>query len=298
MNSVDDQKSAEPGQQADTIEAQVFIPSDGKSQRSRLALWQIILLTFAGVAVAIFWFLFTSKSVLLDFKPAAADVSISGGFAFELGGVYLLREGEYQVVAQAPLHEPLQAPISVGEERNQRIQLEFEPLPGFLTLALSPADATVVVDGQPAAETTRLELAAGLREITVSHPRYIESTVTVDMQGKQIEQSERIELAPNWANVEVMSEPAGASIWIDDQPTDLQTPATIEALAGEREVSVRLDGYKTHRERIFAQAGLALSLAPVQLEQADATVTVTSRPQGAGVTINGRFMGQTPIDLE
>lgn len=299
MNSVENQDPSAREQHTDTIEAQVFVPSDSKPQRAKLALWQILLLTLACIAVVIFWFLFTSKSVLLEFKPAAAaDVSISGGFAFELGGVYLLRQGEYQVVARAPLYEPLQANIDVGPERNQRIQLGLVPLPGFLTLALSPADANVVIDGQPAAGTTRLELAAGEHEITVSHPRYIEKTITVDMQGKQIEQSQRVELAPNWANVEVTSKPAGASIWIDNEPTGMQTPATIEALAGEREVSVRLDGFKTHRERIFAQAGIALSLAPVSLEQADATVTVTSQPQGAGVTVNGRFMGQTPLELD
>ncbi|CAE7460270.1 Sumf1 [Symbiodinium pilosum] len=216
----------------------------------------------------------------------------------DVRGVYLLREGKYEISAQTPLYEPLQEAIRVGSERNQRIALEFVPLPGFLTLQLSPADASIEINGQPEQVTPRLELAAGQHEITVSHPRYISNTLTVVMQGKQIEQSERIELAPNWADVAVTSQPAGASIWIDNQPTGLQTPATIEALAGEREVSIRLEGYKTHRERIFAQAGLALSLAPVDLEQADAAVTVTSRPQGAGVTVNGRFMGQTPLELD
>jgi formylglycine-generating enzyme required for sulfatase activity len=298
MSKIEDQNPDTPGQHDDTIEARAFVPSDSKPRRARLALWQIVLLAFAATAVAIFWFLFTSKSVLLDFQPQAAEVSVSGGFAFELGGVYLLRKGEYEISAQTPLYEPLQETIRVGSERNQRIALEFVPLPGFLTLQLSPTDASIEINGQPEQVTPRIELAAGQHEITVSHPRYISNTLTVVMQGKQIEQSEGVELAPNWADVAVTSEPVGASIWIDNQPTGQQTPATIEALAGEREVSIRLEGYKTHRERIFAQAGLALSLAPVSLEQADATVTVTSQPQGAGVTVNGRFMGQTPLELD
>ncbi|XOV81556.1 MAG: PEGA domain-containing protein [bacterium] len=287
-----------PDQRSDVIEAQVYVPSESQPKRARLAPWQIILLSFATLAVAVFWFLFTSKSVLLDFQPAATEVSIQGGFAFELGGVYLLREGEYDILAQSELHKPLQQRIRVGEARNQRIALAFVPLPGFLTLQITPDDATIEIDGQPIPVAPRLELAAGTHEITVSHPRYISRTMTVVIEGKQIEQTEAVELEPNWADVAVTSEPPGAGIWIDNNPTGLTTPATIEALAGEREVSVRLEGYKTHRERIFAQAGLPLTLAPVTLEQADATVTVTSQPRGAGVTVNGRFMGQTPLELD
>ena len=173
MSKIEDQNPDTPGQHNETIEPRVFVPSDSKPRRARLALWQIVLLAFATTAVAIFWFLFTSKSVLLEFQPQAAQVSVSGGFAFELGGVYLLREGEYEISAQTPLYEPLQETIRVGSERNQRIALEFVPLPGFLTLQLSPTDASIELNGQPEQVTPRIELAAGQHEITVSHPRYI-----------------------------------------------------------------------------------------------------------------------------
>ncbi len=134
--------------------------------------------------------------------------------------------------------------------------------------------------------------------MTVSHPRYLSSETRVDIQGKQIEQTLEINLAPNWAEVNVDSQPSGASIWIDNTPTGLRTPAVVQALAGEREISIRMDGFKTHRERVFAQAGMPMSLAPAQLVRADATLFVTSTPAGAGVTINGRFVGQTPLELD
>jgi len=123
--------------------------------------------------------------------------------------------------------------------------------------------------------------------------------VTTDsIEGKQIEQELNIALAPNWSDVSIASTPAGAAILVDNEDSGSVTPAVVEALAGEREIAIMLDGYKTHRQRIFAQAGQAVSLPPVTLVQADAQLRLSSTPQGAGVTVNGRFMGQTPVQLD
>lgn len=298
MNNPDGNIPNAPDSNNNAIEAQHFVPSESGAKGSRIALWQLVLLFFATIAIAVFWFLFTSKSVLLDFSPTATVVDVQRGISFELGGVYLLREGEYEISAQAPLHEPLQETIEVGDARNQRIPLAFTPLPGFLQLTLNPRDARVAIDAQPADATAAIQLPAGPHQVSVSHPRYLSTETRIDIQGKQIEQTLEVILAPNWAEVSVDSLPAGASIWIDNSPTELQTPATVEALAGEREISIRLEGFKTHRERIFAQAGMPISLSSAQLVRADATLFVTSTPAGAGVTVNGRFLGQTPLELD
>ncbi len=138
MNNPDGNIANAPDSVDDAIEAQLFVPSESVTKDPRIALWQIVLLLLATVAIAVFWFLFTSKSVLLDFSPSATVVDVQGGISFELGGIYLLRQGEYKISAQAPLHEPLQETIQVGDERNQRIPLAFTPLPGFLTFSLDP----------------------------------------------------------------------------------------------------------------------------------------------------------------
>ncbi len=273
-----------------------FDPSS-ETVKSRFSVWQILLGIVLAAVAAVFWFLFTSKSVQVNFNPNADRVSVSGGISFELGGVFLLREGEYVIEADAPLHEPLSTTVQVGQERNQYVELDFTPLPGFLAIETEPHDAQIMVDGQ-VVEDNPVELAAGTHQVSVNHPRYLPTSEAVHVEGKQIQQEAHFELAPNWAEVDLVSDPPGATIFIDEEDTTLRTPATIEALAGEREIRVSLDGYKSHRERIFAQAGDSMTLDPVKLIQADATLKVTSQPTGAGITINGRFVGQTPLTLD
>ena len=280
------------------IQPTQFIPSGEAVASARIHRWHVVLATFIVVALFIFWFLFTSKSVQLRFEPAPSEVSVSGGVSFELGGVYLLREGTYQISANSPLHEPMRQDIEVTSERNQVVNLNFTPLPGFLSLQLYPLDAEVAVNGEPRPHLQPLELPAGQHELEVSHARYLPSAQIVDIEGKQIEQSLAVKLQPNWAEVRIASTPPGAQVWLDNEDLQQVTPATIEALAGEREIRVQLNGYKSHRERIFAQAGVALTLAPIKLVQADAQLRLTSSPSSAGVTVNGQFVGQTPLQLD
>ena len=120
----------------------------------------------------------------------------------------------------------------------------------------------------------------------------------VTIEGKQIEQTLSVALEPNWSDVTISSTPPGATILIDNEDSGMVTPAVVEALAGEREIAIMREGYKTHRQRIFAQAGQVVALPPVTLVQADAQLRVSSTPRGAGVTVNGRFVGQTPVQLD
>ena len=67
-----------------------------KLSKAQLIIVAVLIPTLIGV-----WFLFTAKSVRLTFEPAVESVSVHGGLSIELGGIFLLRAGDYQVNASA-----------------------------------------------------------------------------------------------------------------------------------------------------------------------------------------------------
>ena len=281
----------------DTIEAVQFRPSTA-AKESRFGIWHYLIAVAASIALFIFWFIFTTRSVAFDFTPNAENIAVSGGLSFELANVLLLREGEYTITATTDLHEPFEETIIVGPEANQTFAFSFIPLPGFLTIDPSPSDALIEIDGVPVNNLELIELKAGQHEVSVSHPRYQPTAQIVDITGKQEQQQLAVELDPNWSDVSISTIPVDADILIDGELWPSPTPATIEALAGEREITIRKEGFKTHRQRIFAQAMQPMSLEPVTLVQADAQLRVTTSPTNAGVLVNGQFMGQSPIELD
>ena len=265
----------------------------------RLSRVQIITIAVLIPAVLAVWFLFTAKSVRLTFDPEVESVSVSGGPSLALGGIYLLRQGEYQVQASAPGFYDLDAKLNVGDQRNQLHHFQLSKLPGLVTFEAEPAGAEIAIDGiiSGVTPTNALEVPAGSRQITFSAPRYQPLALVVDITGMHEPQTISGTLTPNWAEVTLATEPAGATIYLDDEPTGALTPATIEALAGEHEVRVKLAGHREHRQRILVAAEEKITLPTFTLQQADGLINVTTRPAGAGVTLNGTFQGESPLEL-
>ena len=91
----------------------------------RLTRAQIITIAILLPTLFAVWFLFTAKSVQLTFDPEVESVSVSGGPSLSLGGIYLLRQGEYQVAASAPGYYDLDATLNVGKTATSCITFSF-----------------------------------------------------------------------------------------------------------------------------------------------------------------------------
>ena len=83
------------------IQAAAFAPSTVESQTRGWSATQVLILVATVLALFLIWFLFTAKSVRLAFSAPTQSVTLGGGFSLNLGEVFLLREGSYQLVAQA-----------------------------------------------------------------------------------------------------------------------------------------------------------------------------------------------------
>ncbi len=258
-----------------------------------------IISTAVLLAVAWFvWFIFTAKSVQLTFDPPDASASISGGFDITLGGIFVLREGTYELHANAEGYETLTTPLNIGEARNQAYTFALTPLPGRIDFDTQPASAEVFVDGVSIGTTPlkAVDVAAGEHKISFRNARYLPQELTVTIDGKRAEQAFAATLVPNWATITMASEPAGASVFVDDQEIGV-TPGAFEIVAGVHELRMKHAGFKSWRARLEVAATQDQTLADVKLEAADGLVAIASKPPGAGVTLNGTYRGETPLEV-
>ncbi|MEJ2088474.1 MAG: SUMF1/EgtB/PvdO family nonheme iron enzyme, partial [Gammaproteobacteria bacterium] len=60
---------------------------------------------------------------------------------------------------------------------------------------------------------------------------------------------------------------------------------------------LRRSGYRPHRQRILVAAEEQVELPAFTLQQADGLVNVRTSPSGAGVTLNGEFQGESPLEI-
>lgn len=294
---------SEKGESRYAIEAIPFEPSKIERAIKRWSSGQIVLAASIAIVLFTLWFLFTAKSVRINFSAPTQAISLSGGFHIEFGNVFLLRRGEYEVVATAEGYETFSVKFEVNDERNQTLFFELTPTPGHLSIKVTPEDASFQVEGlqlwtQAVSGELVLRLPAGTHELMARHPRYQEARNTVEIDGKGQMQNIAIELVPNWSKIFIDSRPMGADIVIDGQAAGVTTPQEVEVLAGEKQIELQLRGFKAHRRQIFSEPGRDQKLQIVALEKADAQLRLSSVPSGAFVSIDGNYIGATPLEVD
>lgn len=309
-NPTDPDSSVDPAASAETTSAETtndeiirpvgYQPQQRtKQKRFDLTRWQIVAICIAIPTLIVVWFLFTAKSVRLEFSPVVDSVTISGGMSFELGGIHLLREGEYRVAASAVGYHPLLETLEVTGERSQTHDFDLLKLPGQVTFESIPAEAQIVVDNATVGLTPSPAIAidAGIRKVIYTAQRYQPLEFDVDIIGMNEAQTVTGTLLPDWADVTITTIPEGAEVFVDDETSGQLTPAIVEIGSGEREIMLRISGHKNHRQRILLAAQEKITLPTITLQQADGVLNVVTRPRGAGVTLNGQFQGESPIEL-
>ncbi|CAN5135404.1 PEGA domain-containing protein [soil metagenome] len=290
-----------PAAEPTRIEPVAFRPTVGSKRRRPGYLRPVPILALAvllglGLIAA---FMFTARSVQLEFDPPADEVALRGRLpAITIGGRHLAQSGDYVLRAEKSGYRPLETRIRIGDQQNQTLQFQLEKLPGVLDVRVSNVAAKVTIDGVSRGSTPLegLRLAPGAHRIVVSAPRYLPWLATVDIEGAAVEQEIDLELTPGWAPVNVISRPSSAAVLVDGEMLG-RTPLTVDLDDGPREVAVSLDGYKTYRSVVEVTGNVPQSLPEIVLEKAAGLVSLRSSPPGAQVTADGVYRGQTPLEL-
>jgi formylglycine-generating enzyme required for sulfatase activity len=271
----------------------------GRSPSRPIGRRVLVVLTIAVVAVLV-WYTFTGVSVrvLVDPQPDALDID-GGLFALHFGDRYLLRPGEYDLRVEKAGYRSLEEHIEVGRESNQTVRYRLLKLPGKVSFTSSPeASAEVFVDGVSIGQTpiADAEIEAGAHLIELRAPRYLVHEGELEVEGMGQPQTLEVELIPAWAPVLVSSIPDGANVVYEGVEQGL-TPITLELLQGPQRLTLRQSGYDESKVEFEVIANQPLELAPVELVKSKAKLTLESKPAGATVSVDGRFVGHTPTEV-
>ena len=245
--------------------------------------------------------LFTAKSVEFEIEPIGPDsFDIEGGwFRLPIGDRVLLRKGNYKVNIEKQGYYDVGQTFVVGDEPSMTVRLRMRKKPGRLHVVTEPlVDAVVTVDESLVGKAPYgpVEVEPGEHAIRVESDRFLpfEDFITVAGLGRL--ENLHVQLVPRWANIDVRSEPSGATIYSGDDEVGT-TPAVVQLLEGTHDLTVVKDGFAAWDGNIVAVPNVSQTLPSIRLQAADARLLVNTIPRGANVTVNGRYRGQSPISL-
>lgn len=171
--------------------------------------------------------------------------------------------------------------IEVPESGDTSVEIELDPLVGYLSVNSTPPLAKVILDGKKELGETPLDL----REIPIGEHTYevvkenwepVQSTITIE-ENYRYKRTHL--LKPKAARLVVYSYPTGAQIRLNNQPQTQTTPAKIEVAPGAYTVAVAAKGFTTREVRVEV-AATEEKTVEVRLEEGEAPPGMVLVPAG------------------
>ncbi|MGD1975031.1 MAG: SUMF1/EgtB/PvdO family nonheme iron enzyme [Desulfobacterales bacterium] len=253
------------------------------------------------------WFVFTARQVVIHIDPQPEKISIEGGLAApKIGAYYLMRPGEYTLEATRQCFELLAKRFVVSGDKSQELTFSMAKLPGRLSFQAHRSgqpsvlleEARVSIDGREinTSRPQELRVNPGRRVVEIRAERYQNLREEIVVQGCDIHQKFDYALVPAWSDITIDSIPDNATVLIDGKTVG-STPTTLELLAGNHNIELKLERFKPWRTRLAVDANRSQVLDTVRLQPADGTLALQTNPSGANIMLSNTFAGQTPTTL-
>jgi hypothetical protein len=168
------------------------------------------------VLILLSYLLFSARSIQFHIQPGEPDdFSISGGwFTLPFGDRVLMREGSYTVHVRKEGYFNVDQGLVVDETPSRTVLVEMRKLPGRLSFSVDPAvDALVIVDEVQVGKAPfgPVELEPGVHSVSVAAEGFLPFRDQFAGPGLGLQQEVNVQLVPRWANIEIASEPPGAT---------------------------------------------------------------------------------------
>jgi len=166
---------------------------------------------------------------------------------------------------------------------------------GKLDVTTKPKGAQVVLGGHLAGVTPLkgVLVPVGEHEVTVRMEGYAPERFVLSVAERKTTKK-RLKLTPRFGQLAVTTKPAGATVQVDGQVAGKTPLGSLPLAPGTHAVVVGLDGYEREQRTAVIQAGKTAKLK-LKLRATHGKLSVTSRPKGATVAVDGQVVGQTPI---
>ncbi len=194
-------------------------------------------------------------SVIVESEPSGASVLVDG----EVWGKTPLqldevRSGAYSVQVSMDPYGSEVRNLDVEDGQQVRLSVDLTAKVGILRLVSEPpgASVTMVEQGRPLGDTPLRDVpvAPGIYTLRIERQGYDTVDRIVPIEAG-VSVSDSVRLVQHVGHLQIETEPAGATVYVDGQMVEGTTPLIVRQVqAGKREVTVSLAGYVDHIEQV------------------------------------------------
>jgi hypothetical protein len=172
------------------------------------------------------------------------------------------------------------------------------PEPGGLYITSTPPGAAIYMNEveQGLTPLTLENVQPGRYEFDIIRPLYLSEQFAVDVKPLDYT-THHIELTPNFGRLHIETDPTGAAVYINDEERGFTPFELSQVETGSYNLKLVKSRYHDAGEVLEVAAGDTI-LRNIQLKPKFGRLVITSEPSGAALSLDGKAIGSTPVDVD
>ncbi|MDO8828133.1 PEGA domain-containing protein [Methylophaga sp.] len=207
-----------------------------------------------------------------------------------------LPAGEHQLSVQHPYYQTMTIDLVLSRGETMAEDVELQSLQGEFTVKSVPSGAMVTIDQAEVGQTPlTLPLQGGLHNVKVALAKYENIEETIEIKNSKPEVERNYRLSAETAGVRLQLQPAGGQLTLNGLRVENSGLISVEADKSHR-LTYSKPGFITQSETFTLSTNEKRSF-DITLKPEMGKIEVLSTPSAA-VTVDGKTVGNTPIELD
>jgi hypothetical protein len=183
--------------------------------------------------------------------------------------------------------------IYLGAGITKELDITLEPITGSIFVSSTPSGASVYLDDVDMNKITPCmlsEVVVGQHTIKLTKSDFFDTITTVSVSvGETLHLHENL---AGYGSLNISSDPSGAKVYLDGSHTG-ETPQNISTVVGNHTIKLTKSDYDDEIKNVSLSVGETLHLH--ENLTGYGSLSISSIPYGANVSVDGNYTGKTPL---
>ena len=164
-----------------------------------------------------------------------------------------IKTGTHTLLIKKELYADYTTQFTIADGEAKQLNIALTPTFGTILINTNPANSTLFINKEKQPINTVIKKPAGNYFIEITNEKYYTIAKNIELTQQQ-QYTETITLTPKTGNIEIITTPDEAEVWLNNIKQTRTTPMVIrDVMVGDYGVEIKKNGYTTLQKNIIVK---------------------------------------------
>ena len=204
-----------------------------------------------------------------------------------------IKTGTHTLLIKKELYADYTTKFTIADGEAKQLNIALTPTFGTILINTNPANSSLFINKEKQPINTVIKKPAGNYFIEITNEKYYTIAKNIELTQQQ-QYTETITLTPKTGNIEIITTPDEAEVWLNNIKQTRTTPMVIrDVMVGDYAVEIKKNGYTILQKNIIVKQHETAKINEILANTK--TIQIQTNPTNAQIQIDGKNIGVSPI---